>query len=707
MHSAGRILPHEGTTAAGGSKSSGEAASPEPSDKPSPELSPGKILIDSLADQPVRRHRINDSALVAPICTYPDPNETLRSKRKHLKTSVRQERLETWRRLHGKRMPDWRMILAHLAATPPPSTQAIDGDSVRLLVPNDAVRCMLNGTDSEITSAVERAGFTCTLNPAHHADGRSWLVLSGPGDTIDRLAKQVMRIINRITSIRDDGDTGKNGSSNSSRADAMDIEGVRDEKAVVPPVASSELPMTDGGPSPSSQQQQMVFRKYNLAKKTDELEKPRKWTRYSFETYIAALTSSRPRLHLSAHLHGRAPSHQQTIIDLLHQAFNDEEAKAAITPSAFYTALEYMSRRIGYGLGPDVRALFARVDTIHLPIGVGAFNILLRRASHNGDLGGFSSALRLMDRRGVAPDRYAWIYFLRMFESEIVRRHILKAMVAKGLLGDELAARQVAREMIAFDTERWVAEAVAEAPDSATAGLDGFWAAQKARYGDKWLSTTAGNGMVEILGRYGLFAACSEVVDRMFDHAHAQPDIATINTMLTHCKEHRTLDRSIAAVRRIDDLWYLRPDQTTYHELFETAFDVGAAYVLGVVWRYASLAGLTSRRMRRRVTEILNGQHDSYRARRAYRGLVVDPDSRAEMLRLLPEGESPSAPSFHGGAATRWYALRYKDYEPAEPLGIVMQRAYEHDRRSFTAQMAGEPLPSVELLVPLRLKKAT
>ncbi len=61
-----------------------------------------------------------------------------------------------------------------------------------------------------------------------------------------------------------------------------------------------------------------------------------------------------------------------------------------------------------------------------------------------------------MNERGLSPDLNSWLAFLRLFESEAVKRYILHAMGAKGLLDTRSAVRRAAKEMVPHDVDRAV-----------------------------------------------------------------------------------------------------------------------------------------------------------------------------------------------------------------------------------------------------------
>ncbi len=167
--------------------------------------------------------------------------------------------------------------------------------------------------------------------------------------------------------------------------------------------------------------------------------------------------------------------------------------------------------------------------------------------------------------------------------------------------------------------------------------------AQRARYGDGWLSRDAANRMIEVLGRYGRMDDCRAVIDVMVANAaHADPDVVTLNTILTHCKVQNTLRTAVDILRHMEAAAPgVTPDAVTYHLLFEMAWRRRLTRVVGVIWRCASLAGMTSWRMRRRATQVLDGTSASRSARLALpRGLVDQEALQQLRLGLDEEGDN-------------------------------------------------------------------
>ncbi len=165
---------------------------------------PGRILLDSLADVPLRPHAANESVLVTPFCRYPHKGETARSRRRHHQSAVRQARLEAMRHVQMRRLPDWRVILGNLTSWTNQRTTDWHRDAMKILLPRDAVHSLLNGADENIWAIRSRTGCKLKL----HDDGgdeRPWLLLSGAESAINRAAEEILQIAEGATIVRDGG----------------------------------------------------------------------------------------------------------------------------------------------------------------------------------------------------------------------------------------------------------------------------------------------------------------------------------------------------------------------------------------------------------------------------------------------------------------------------------------------------------------------
>lgn len=394
-----------------------------------------------------------------------------------------------------------------------------------------------------------------------------------------------------------------------------------------------------------------------------QIRQPDDWTPVSLERYVAALTNGRPPYHLAPKLYpqkrawtrkqvggssgnaiksslvadGNAPlsasdiepgtsmaggnpilnSHVYTVVNLLLSLFHNEAVRHALSMSAFKMALAFMCKH-GETYRPEVRSLFERAESVSVPMDTETFNILLASQVKTQDLRNFGATLALMNRRGMKPDLTTWLLFMRLFESEEVKRHILRTMHASrhDLLDFPDALRSIAQEMVEYDAWRAVLQrkqqetereqiqnqgrqgvpksqlTAQEQEQAASIFVDEFIVHQSEKYGSGWLSRVAANRILEVFGSHGLFPECmafltslrQELSLRSYKEAYREQqqwllknqeqsrqtqmplghletienidsiDTITYNIVLTHAKLYNSLPKALAVVRHMEGL---------------------------------------------------------------------------------------------------------------------------------------------------------
>lgn len=436
------------------------------------------------------------------------------------------------------------------------------------------------------------------------------------------------------------------------------------------------------------------------------------------------------------------PSHDRAVIDILHRIFHEPAARAALSMSAFKMALEFMCRR-GEAHRPDARALFVRMEMAGLPMDTATFNILLESQVKSQDLRNFGTTLLLMHGRGHAPNVETWELFLRIFASADVKRHILRAMYARGLLDQAAAVRRVAGEMAHHDTEQAlrVAERGVRSHSGRAFSLDRFLVHMAARYGDGWLGLSAANRVLGVLATHGRFPDCARLLQHMprspaeaqhqrlqVQHAAAHfryqpplptvatqpPDVVSFNIVLTHCKEQRSLANALPFVHLMDAL-RVAPDPITYQLLFRTAWLRRLPHVLGVLWHYACAAGLDNYWVRRRVSDFMRTAHarpDRAPLRHVLSAGVTLPETTSvdDTTTTTTSSSSPSSPRRtppHAGILiSRELGKRYAGLEPIVPLGEALQDALARDNEALQSRYTNAASSS-PLRIPLRRIKGS
>ncbi|KAL1869989.1 hypothetical protein VTK73DRAFT_2859 [Phialemonium thermophilum] len=666
-------------------------------------------LIDRLEKLPVRQHGDRESVLVEPRIQYDNRLETRRSERKNHQGLVAQQLIDG----DGDGTPpaNWRQVLHYLATWTPKHSEC----TVEVAIPTEAADRLLSDEADSLWDIQSRTGvalqFSGDRKPGEHS---RTLVFTGSRSALDTAIADLLRITKKATGVR----LPLEGLTTGHDASALRKVDNQDQSSTIP------VPIPKGGPGP--------VRPYTLTVRACDIPRPATWTAQSFEQYVSALTTSRVPSTLVSRIYPKGTSHDEAVIQQLHEVFNDPAARAALSRSAFKTALAFMAKK-GPAFRPHARALFVRMDMFGMRMDTDAFNILAELEVKSRNLRGFANIVKLMVKRGHAPNLNTWLLFLRLIKSEEVRRYILHAMDRTGLLDGSKGIRRVAMELAAHDIDR----AIQQGKD-----LDTFLANQERLYGPNWLSRKAGNRVLEFLGRSGRFDDCATFINIMAATRSARPDVVTLNTVLTHYKLRGHLNKAVDMLERFDQatdaLAAVVPDVITYHLLFEMSWRHKSPHVAGLIWRYSWLVNKTPYRMRARLKPFIHSAirasgltsarvarlsdaadtHDSVSENEVTTSTMWQP---VELSAASEELQQPPGPSIEllmlqyrvkkgidvtrrvscgnntGGDATpelgvirvgdavkfvmQWYAQVHRDWEPASPLSRLLREAMVRDNQ--------------------------
>ncbi|KAG6353525.1 hypothetical protein INS49_005486 [Diaporthe citri] len=419
----------------------------------------------------------------------------------------------------------------------------------------------------------------------------------------------------------------------------------------------------------------------------------------SFERYVASLTDSVMYPHLNSVLynptrHAVILDHERAVARRLKRAFMNYEARPWISCSALKLALSFLSRK-GDKYLPEARSIFVTMDRFGLRMDADVFNMMLRAATTTRHLRQFRQVVLLMTKKGFAPNLDTWILFLRMFQSVEVKSYVLQAMNSKNLLGTPEAIQRVAEEMAPFDTEH----AMSQGKD-----LSAFMEEQGDRYGPDWLTRDAANQVLDVLCRHGRFQDAFELLDRMHAHVEStpveykadriahEPDVISFNTIISHAKTQGKMPVAVNAIRKMKTTaFHTQVDRVTFGLLFEMAWKSRLRFSLSIIWKYASLAHMTTWRMRYRVAALINGQpkkegedvdhgisasiYAQLGGERLAQDLVGGEQALAK-IRSLAEGRSRAE---LGVLAAKCWPEAFCDYGPRISLGHVLSQAVLRD----------------------------
>lgn len=347
---------------------------------------------------------------------------------------------------------------------------------------------------------------------------------------------------------------------------------------------------------------------------------PSTWTTATFEDYVKDLVDSK----IARHLHSRTYTsrkgetlldHQQAVTNRLHDLFDIAPAVLVASCSALKIALNYICAR-GPRHFPDALKLVGTMERRGFRLDTQLFNTLLLATVKMANTNRFAALVKRMQRGGYKADLDTWLIFLRMTQSREHRSHILHSLQSKNLLATPEALRRVAEEMAAFDVE----SAIAEGKD-----LKSFLEEQDRRYGSTWLTRAAGNSVIDVLCSHKCFDEAFDMLDRMSDNflsipcerteerRAARPDAIGYNIILSHAQTLNRMALAVNVQRKLSRSHALARhfDPTPLDLLFEIAWKSRLRSSMVVIWRYASLARVTSWRMRQRVADLLHGKSGS------------------------------------------------------------------------------------------------
>ncbi|KAI7778451.1 hypothetical protein LA080_002151 [Diaporthe eres] len=641
-----------------------------------------KTDLDDL-EESLERSKNAKSVFVKPARTYPNKRESRKSFRAHqesISTQVYFDRnfqnlLQDGIALNPA-ATDWRHVLSLLVSkTPEESVQWIDDGMKIELSERKLAAIMEDGGDEKIGAIRRRTGASIKVSRADTPTASSTLLISGTRAGINRATAEFRRIAGRITITRLWALLAP---------DEARTESFSDEDFFVPPLTREE-----GGP----------WRRFKVDYNAYTTPWPTHISFSSFEKYVASLTDSVMHPHLNSVLynptrHAVILDHERAVARRLKRAFMNYEARPWISCSALKLALSFLSRK-GDKYLPEARSIFVAMDRFGLRMDADVFNMMLRAPTTTRHLRQFRQVVLLMTNKGFAPNLDTWILFLRMFQSVEVKSYILQAMNSKNLLGTPQAIQRVAEEMAPFDTEH----AMGQGKDLST-----FMQEQSDRYGPDWLTRDAANQVLDVLCCHGRFQDAFELLDRMHAHVESippeykadriahQPDVISFNTIISHAKTQGKMPVAVNVLRKMKTIAFAtQVDRVTFGLLFEMAWKSRLRFSLSVIWKYASLARMTTWRMRYRVAALINGQpkkggeavdhgisasiYAQLGGERLARDLVGGEQALAK-IRSLAEGRSRAE---LGVLAAKCWPEAFCDYGPRISLGHVLSQAVLRD----------------------------
>lgn len=406
----------------------------------------------------------------------------------------------------------------------------------------------------------------------------------------------------------------------------------------------------------------------------EKTQRPRYWTKDSFEKYITTLVLGRLKPNLAMSFYqknvkdGRMIDTDGIRVNLIMQAFQDPEAKGSITPWALKSAISFMALRGGHIASAD--RLLTLAEDWGIPLDTDTFNSILKGYMVKGDVTYFYKLLNKMHARCFQPNAATWLLFLELVKRDGERRQIIAAMFERGFFAFPATRRGIA-----------VVMAEQDAHNSFRAGLSfaQLMEEQVSRYGQDWYS---GDAFTAILAEFLLFHRSKKhydaffdfryVIFRLIDNGHKIPARA-FDVITKHCASLDSHDMANAlwAIRRLEALG-LAPSPNTYQNLLVTSVNTGRLDIFSRVLFHGIFKRKISSQARAYINQVLMGQTKyPVSSKQKSNPLVLS----KEMVALLHE--SPVNGPNMATAGVEWAALStYPNYVPEKSLFEAIKIAY-------------------------------
>jgi hypothetical protein len=636
------------------------------------------------------------AALIKPPIQYPSRRAFLRSLRKHTASARRQALHEYNRSTLDKSASahDWRSTLDFMVRHTPKADEILDfkvGIGRRAAA---QAREALSDLDTNLWQIQQRHQCKIRVEPAFHDDAPLIINLSGTNFSVREALLELVRVVGKVSAVRVLDPALAISSPEvwkGSNQGQHPIRLLRDGE-----YASEDNTITVYGHVDADffrMVQRSKHRRYQLTTRADKIPRPTVWTKTSFEQYVASLVFGRVPTHLHQSLYPVGLDHQATVVHLLVKLFTSEDLRAAVSLTALKMALQYILSR-GPVFRPAARDISYQAELQHLPLDAEVFQTFLISASRAGDLQGFNSILRAMQRKGHYMRVETWKAFLAMIQDPRIKYYIMRRMRSRGLHRLQPILDELGRQAVMLDLDRRV---------TTDLSIQTLLHAQDRKYGPSWLNTITLNRMLDVIGSHGNLEACHELLDLVARSKRVEASHFTLNTMITHT---RSIPAKIALLSRWPGL---EPDAVTYQMLFSTAWKQRLPNMLRVIWRYGVFARLTSSKMRHVLTTLMH-QESSLSNNRAFLKAWEDVIlGRSE----LAAGRLLYANGSRGLGATQLmkkYIEDAGDLQPLVGLAAKLQEAYDmdmtiHKQNREGIEMSFSMRESLTVNIPLGVPK--
>lgn len=322
---------------------------------------------------------------------------------------------------------------------------------------------------------------------------------------------------------------------------------------------------------------------------------PTEWSESSLAVYVEALAESqrtqarvtwaeKPRLKGWANI--------EDVVEGFEKVFYGAASQNFLSIEACNTALRFF---YDHGMMAKARSLYIRMEDLKMHISTETFNILLRGSASQRDLHNFTFLLNNLTRRGFKPNEKTWTLFLQVIDHNTVRAVIARKMAEMNML-DKIGIR---RDVAAYMVQHEIVQHLGAGHDQHS-----FLDHMNSKYGIGWLSTTAGN---QLLNEVAKLKSAAESLDLLYEMKQAGfiPDDVSINTLLRHCLPLRGHELAIQILDAFKHHFGLLPGPEAYETLFLQAWRSRLLNFSTVIWRSACIYSAVTKKMQYLVFQSL------------------------------------------------------------------------------------------------------
>ena len=334
------------------------------------------------------------------------------------------------------------------------------------------------------------------------------------------------------------------------------------------------------------------YRSFRLAR---NISPPIEWSQSNLAVYVEALAESqrtqarvawaeKPRLKGWANI--------EDVVAAFDKVFYSTASQQSLSIEACNTALRFY---YDHGMMAKARSLYIRMEDLKMHISTETFNILLRGSASRRDLHNFTFLLNNLTRRGFKPNEKTWTLFLQVVDPSKVRAVIARKMAELNMLDKIGIRRDVAAHMLQYEIVNYLGN-----------GHDqrSFLDYMNSKYGIGWLSTTAGN---QLLNEVAKLKSPAESLDLLYEMNQAgfMPNDISINTLLRHCLPLRGHELAIEILDAFKHHYRLHPGPESYETLLLQAWRSRLLNLSTVIWRSACIYGAVTDKMESLVFQSL------------------------------------------------------------------------------------------------------